>query len=81
MNVGGFTHLPTVDELKVIRARLIDARKDMDETVALFKTLPWPQFNAPPNTSRSASPTSTRSLTARSPPPTGASITPTIIAR
>jgi len=47
MNVGGFTHLPTVDELKAMRARLIDARKDMDETVALFKTLPWPQFNRP----------------------------------
>lgn len=45
MNVGGFTHLPTVDELKTLRARLIEARKDMDETVALFKTLPWPQFN------------------------------------
>lgn len=44
MNVGGFMHLPTVDEIKAIRARLIDARKDMDDTVALFKTLPWPQF-------------------------------------
>ena len=44
MSVGGFTHLPTVDELKAIRARLIDSRKDVDETVALFKTLPWPQF-------------------------------------
>ncbi len=44
MTVGGFTHLPSVDELKAIRARLVDARKDMDDTVALFKTLPWPQF-------------------------------------
>ena len=44
MSVGGFTHLPTVDELKAIRARLIDSRKDVDETVALFKTLPWPKF-------------------------------------
>ena len=33
-----------MDELKAIRARLIDARKDVDETVALFKTLPWPKF-------------------------------------
>ncbi|MCI0477083.1 MAG: nickel-dependent hydrogenase large subunit, partial [Anaerolineales bacterium] len=47
MSVGGFTHLPTVDEIKAMRARLIDARKDMDETVALFKSLPWPQFNRP----------------------------------
>jgi sulfhydrogenase subunit alpha len=44
MSVGGFTHLPTVDELKAIRARLIDSRIDVDETVALFKTLPWPKF-------------------------------------
>ena len=44
MTVGGFTHLPTVDEIKSIRDRLIDARKDIDDTVALFKTLPWPQF-------------------------------------
>ena len=44
MSVGGFTHLPTVDELRAIRARLVDSRKDVDETVALFKTLPWPQF-------------------------------------
>jgi coenzyme F420-reducing hydrogenase alpha subunit len=45
MTVGGFTRLPTVEELRAIRARLIEARKDVDETVALFKTLPWPQFN------------------------------------
>lgn len=45
MTVGGFTHLPTVDEIKTMRERLITARKDVDETVALFKSLPWPQFN------------------------------------
>jgi coenzyme F420-reducing hydrogenase alpha subunit len=45
MTVGGFTHLPAVDEIRAIRTRLIDARKDIDDTVALFKTLPWPQFN------------------------------------
>ena len=44
MAVGGFTHVPTVDEIKALRVRLVDARKDIDETVALFKTLPWPQF-------------------------------------
>ncbi len=44
MTVGGFTHLPTVEEIKSLRERLIAARKDMDDTVALFKTLPWPQF-------------------------------------
>ena len=44
MTVGGFTHLPTIDEIESIRDRLIDARKDIDDTVALFKTLPWPQF-------------------------------------
>jgi len=44
MAVGGFTHVPTVAEIKTLRARLVDARKDIDETVALFKTLPWPQF-------------------------------------
>lgn len=44
MTVGGFTHLPTVDEIKSLRHRLVDARQDVDDTVALFKTLPWPQF-------------------------------------
>jgi sulfhydrogenase subunit alpha len=44
MTVGGFTHLPTVEQLKGLRGRLADARKDMDDTVALFKTLRWPRF-------------------------------------
>ncbi len=44
MAVGGFTHVPAVDEIKGLRERLIAARKDMDDTVALFKTLPWPRF-------------------------------------
>src|SRR5512137_1650065 len=44
MTVGGFTHLPTVAEIKALRSRLVDARKDVDDTVALFKTLPWPKF-------------------------------------
>jgi coenzyme F420-reducing hydrogenase alpha subunit len=44
MTVGGFTHLPTIAELLAMKERLIAAREDMDESVALFKTLPWPQF-------------------------------------
>ena len=42
--VGGFTHLPTETELREMRARMVDTRADMDETVALFATLPWPEF-------------------------------------
>lgn len=44
MTVGGFTHLPTIQELKDMRERLVAAREDMDETIALLATLPWPQF-------------------------------------
>jgi coenzyme F420-reducing hydrogenase alpha subunit len=44
MAVGGFTHFPGVDELGALRARLVDARADMDATVQLAKTLPWPNF-------------------------------------
>jgi sulfhydrogenase subunit alpha len=44
MTVGGFTHLPTVKELLAMRERLVAAREDMDETIALLKTLPWPEF-------------------------------------
>jgi coenzyme F420-reducing hydrogenase alpha subunit len=44
MTVGGFTHLPTVEEIRSLRDRLIESRKDMDDTVALFQTLPWPDF-------------------------------------
>ncbi len=44
MTVGGFTHLPTEKELRAIQDRLIAAREDMDETVALFSTLEWPDF-------------------------------------
>ena len=44
MTVGGFNHLPTEKELLAMRERLVAARDDMDETIALAKTLPWPQF-------------------------------------
>jgi sulfhydrogenase subunit alpha len=42
--VGGFTRTPTERELRAMQDRLIAAREDMDETVALFSTLPWPEF-------------------------------------
>ncbi len=44
MAVGGFTHTPVEQELRDMKARLEDARADMDETIALFATLPWPDF-------------------------------------
>lgn len=44
MAVGGFSHLPTTEQLMAIRERVVAAREDMDETIALLKTLPWPQF-------------------------------------
>ena len=44
MTVGGFTHLPTEKEMSAMRERLVAAREDMDETIALLKTLPWPEF-------------------------------------
>jgi coenzyme F420-reducing hydrogenase alpha subunit len=44
MTVGGFTHLPKTRELLVMRERLVAARDDMDETIALLATLPWPAF-------------------------------------
>ncbi|MCL4487797.1 MAG: Ni/Fe hydrogenase subunit alpha [Chloroflexi bacterium] len=47
MTVGGFTHLPTLAEIKSLWSRLIEARKDMQATVDLFKTLPWPAFERP----------------------------------
>ncbi|HEY76750.1 MAG TPA: Ni/Fe hydrogenase subunit alpha [Thermoflexia bacterium] len=44
LTVGGFTHTPTERELREIQERLIAARADMDVTVDLFATLPWPEF-------------------------------------
>ncbi len=44
MTVGGFTHFPEMSELKALRTRLVEARADVDATVALFAQLPWPQF-------------------------------------
>ncbi|HHS97954.1 MAG TPA: Ni/Fe hydrogenase subunit alpha [Chloroflexi bacterium] len=44
MTVGGFTHTPTEHELREMKERLEAARADMDATVDLFSTLPWPEF-------------------------------------
>ena len=44
MTVGGFTHLPSIPEMLAMKERLVAAREDLDETIALLQTLPWPQF-------------------------------------
>jgi coenzyme F420-reducing hydrogenase alpha subunit len=44
MAVGGFTHAPTERELREMKGRMEAARADMDATVDLFSTLPWPEF-------------------------------------
>lgn len=44
MTVGGFTHLPNSKELLAMKERLMAAREDMEETIALLATLPWPEF-------------------------------------
>jgi sulfhydrogenase subunit alpha len=44
MTVGGFTHYPRPSELKELRLRLVESRADIDATVDLFASLPWPQF-------------------------------------
>ena len=44
MTVGGFTHFPTSAELKDLRDQLIASRADVDATVDLCSTLPWPKF-------------------------------------
>jgi len=42
--VGGFTRIPTMDELKMARQMLLDAEPDMKATVELFAGLTWPDF-------------------------------------
>ncbi len=44
MTVGGFTHFPEAKELGELRQRLAAARVDVDATVELSASLPWPQF-------------------------------------
>jgi coenzyme F420-reducing hydrogenase alpha subunit len=44
MTVGGFTHFPTAAELKDLQDQLVACRADVDATVDLGSTLPWPKF-------------------------------------
>jgi coenzyme F420-reducing hydrogenase alpha subunit len=44
MTVGGFTHFPKVRELVELRERAAALIADVDATVELFGTLPWPTF-------------------------------------
>jgi sulfhydrogenase subunit alpha len=44
MMVGGFSHYPTRAELEQLRERFEAAISDVDATVELFGTLPWPAF-------------------------------------
>jgi coenzyme F420-reducing hydrogenase alpha subunit len=44
MTVGGFTHFPTAGELKELRERLVASRADVEATVDLCATFPWPTF-------------------------------------
>jgi sulfhydrogenase subunit alpha len=44
MIVGGFTHYPKISELEGLRAQAEALIADVDATVELFGTLPWPTF-------------------------------------
>ena len=44
MTVGGFSHFPTTAELYELREQFLNLWPDVEETVALFQTLPFPQF-------------------------------------
>jgi sulfhydrogenase subunit alpha len=44
MTVGGFTYFPSAAALEDLRAQAEDLIADIDETVDLFGTLPWPTF-------------------------------------
>lgn len=44
MTVGGFTHYPSMAELHDLRAQAEALLDDVDATVELFGTLPWPNF-------------------------------------
>ena len=44
MTVGGFTHFPKPGELESLCKRLEDCRADVDATIELCASLPWPQF-------------------------------------
>ena len=42
--VGGWTRVPTADDLRGLRERIVAALPDVEATVALFQALPVPQF-------------------------------------
>ena len=44
MTVGGFTHFPSRAQLEELRERAEAMLADVDATVELFGTLPWPSF-------------------------------------
>ncbi len=44
MTVGGFTHVPSMDDIYQLRERLEAVRADVDATVELFQTLAMPAF-------------------------------------
>jgi coenzyme F420-reducing hydrogenase alpha subunit len=44
MTVGGFTHFPSRQDLESLRERFEAVQADVDATVELFGTLPWPTF-------------------------------------
>jgi coenzyme F420-reducing hydrogenase alpha subunit len=44
MTVGGFTHYPKASELEDLRTQAEALIADVDATVELFGTLPWPTF-------------------------------------
>ncbi len=44
MTVGGFTHFPKTHELEQLRERAETLLADVDATVELFGSLPWPAF-------------------------------------
>ena len=44
MTVGGFSHFPTTAELYELREQFLKLWPDVEETVALYSTLPFPQF-------------------------------------
>jgi coenzyme F420-reducing hydrogenase alpha subunit len=42
--VGGFSHLPSIEQLQDIKTRLEAARSDLDQTVELFEDLALPDY-------------------------------------
>jgi sulfhydrogenase subunit alpha len=44
MMVGGFTHVPSRADLEQLRAQAEDMLADVDATIELFGSLPWPTF-------------------------------------